>query len=132
MGALSLFHPYKPDFRPPQGALTPQRSVRIDPMRHIAARHVFALVVALIVGVTVFYRLPEPLPELTRAEFMAEVRAGHVRRIEIEDQEVIIAESSTRGEFRTGFDRKVDVNLPAELRALGVEVYFSKSPLGLI
>ena len=76
MGALSLFHPYKPDFRPPQGALTPQRSVRIDPMRHIAARHVFALVVALIVGVTVFYRLPEPLPELTRAEFMAEVRAG--------------------------------------------------------
>jgi hypothetical protein len=77
--------------------------------------------------VTVFYLVPAPLPELTRAEFMAEVRAGHVRRVEIEDQEVIIAESSMRGQFRTDFDRYKDVNLPAELRALGIEVLFSKS-----
>jgi len=100
-------------------------------MRPIAARHLFALVAALIAGVTAFYLVPEPLPELTRAEFMTEVRAGHVRRVEIEDQQVIIGESSTRGEFRTEFDRYKDVDLPAELRALGIEVLFSTSPPGI-
>lgn len=50
---------------------------------------------------------------------------------DLEDHEVIIAESSTRGEFRTDFRRKEDVNLPAELRALGIEVSFSKSPPGI-
>ena len=106
-------------------------AVMFDIMRPVAARYLFALVAALIVGVMAFYLVPEPLPELTRAEFMAEVRAGHVRRVEIRDQEVIIAESSTRGKFRTEFDRNKDVNLPAELRALGIEVLFSKSPLGI-
>ena len=106
-------------------------AVIVDTMRPITARHLFVLVAALIVGVTAFYLVPEPLPELTRAEFMAEVRAGHVRRVEIRDQEVIIAESSTRGKFRTEFDRNKDVDLPAELRALGIEVLFSKSPLGI-
>lgn len=100
-------------------------------MRRIAVRHAFALVAALIAGVTAFHYIPEPLPELTRAEFMAEIQAGHVRRIEIEDQEIIIGKSSTRGEFRTGFDRSEDAGLPAELRAIGVEVWFSKSPPGI-
>jgi hypothetical protein len=62
---------------------------------------------------------------------MAEIRAGHVRRVEISDQAMIIGESSTRGKFRTGFDKSQDVGLPAELRAIGVEVRFSKSPLGI-
>ena len=106
-------------------------AVIVDTMRPITARHLFALVAALIVGVTAFYLVPEPLPELTRAEFMAEVRAGHVRRVEIRDQEVIIGESSTRGEFRAEFDRNKDADLPAELRALGIEVLFSASPLGI-
>ena len=106
-------------------------AVIVDTVRPIAARHLFALVAALIAGVTAFYLVPEPLPELTRAEFMTEVRAGHVRRVEIEDQQVIIGESSTRGEFRTEFDRHKDVNLPAELRALGIEVLFSTSPPGI-
>jgi len=43
----------------------------------------------------------------------------------------IIGESSTRGEFRTKFDRNKDVKLPAELRALGIEVLFSKSTPGI-
>lgn len=90
-----------------------------------------ALVVAVTVGVTAFFLMPKPLPELTRAEFIAEVRAGHVREIEIEDQQVIIGKSSTRGEFRTDFKSKEDVDLPAELRNLGVEVWFSKSSLGV-
>ena len=106
-------------------------AVIVDTMRPSAARHLFALVAALIVGVIAFHLVPEPLPELTRAEFMAEVRAGHVRRVEIREQEVIIGESSTRGKFRTEFDRNKDADLPAELRALGIEVLFSKSPLGI-
>ena len=112
-------------------AATAVAAVMFDIMRPVAARYLFALVAALIVGVIAFYLVPEPLPELTRAEFMAEVRAGHVRRVEIEDQEVIIGESSTRGEFRTEFDRFKEVNLPAELRTLGIEVLFSKSPPGI-
>jgi hypothetical protein len=72
--------------------------------------------------------MPEPLPELTRAEFMAEVAAGHVRRVEIDDQEVIIAESSTHEQFRTGFHKAEDTDLPAELRARGIGVWFSRSP----
>ena len=100
-------------------------------MRPIAARHLVALVAALIVGVIAFHLVPEPLPDLTRAEFMAEVRAGHVRRVEIREHEVIIGESSTRGEFRTEFDRYKDVDLPAELCVLGIEVLFSESPPGI-
>ena len=106
-------------------------AVIVDTMRPSAARHLFALVAALIVGVIAFHLVPEPLPELTRAEFMAEVRAGHVRRVEIREQEVIIGESSTRGKFRTEFDRNKDADLPAELRALGIEVLFSESPPGI-
>jgi len=75
--------------------------------------------------------MPPPLPELSRAEFMDEVRAGHVRRVEIEDQEVILSESTTRGAFRTGFDKVRDAGLPDELRALGIEIWYSKSPPGI-
>ena len=100
-------------------------------MKRGFARYVFALAAGVIAGLVAFYLVPKPLPELTRTEFMAEVRAGHVHRVEIEDQEVIIAESSTRGKFRTAFDRNKDANLPTELRPLGVEVLFSKSSLGI-
>jgi len=100
-------------------------------MRRNSLRLALALVAAAIVGVTAVFLTPKPLPELTCADFMAEVRAGHVREIEIEDQAIIIGKSSTRGEFRTDFNRKEDVGLPAELRSLGVEVWFSKSSLGV-
>jgi hypothetical protein len=62
---------------------------------------------------------------------MNEVRAGHARRVEIRDHEVIISQSTARGPFRTEFDRVRDAELPDELRALGVEVSFSKSSLGV-
>ena len=80
------------------------------------------LVLALIAGVMAFWFVPKPLPELSRAEFMDEVRAGQVRRVEIEDQRVIFSESRRRGPFRTEFDRIRDAELADELRALGVEV----------
>jgi hypothetical protein len=101
------------------------------PTRRIGLRHLLSLIAALIAGVVAFHFVPEPLPELTRAEFMAEVLAGHVRRVEIRDQEVIIAESATRGEFRTAFDRRDDGKLPNQLRALGIEVWFTRSPPGI-
>ena len=62
---------------------------------------------------------------------MDEVRAGQVRRVEIEDQRVIFSESRRRGPFRTEFDHIRDAQLPNELRALGVEVRLSKSSLGI-
>ena len=89
------------------------------------------LIASIIAGVTAFYLVPEPLPELSRGQFLEEVRAGHVDRIEIEDEEVIRSESTTRGEFRTGFDKLRDASLADKLRALGVEVWYSRSPPGI-
>jgi hypothetical protein len=94
-------------------------------------RGMIKIAVALMAGVAAYSLVPAPLPELSRADFLKEVRAGHIRRVEIEDQEVIISESTTRGSFRTGFDRTQDIGLPDELRGLGVEVLFSKSPPGI-
>lgn len=95
-------------------------------------RRLISLVVAMIIGLGTFYLVPPPLPELSRAAFMAEVRAGHVRSVEIADQEIITGISSTLGAFRSDFHRDLDAALPAELRALGVEVTFRRSVLGLI
>jgi hypothetical protein len=98
----------------------------------ISPRTALALVAAAIAGVTAAYLVPKPLPELSRAEFIDEVRAGHVHTVVIEDQELITGVSSTRGPFRTGFRKAEDGRLPAELRTLGVEIRFEKSGLGLI
>jgi hypothetical protein len=101
-------------------------------MRHISTRRrTLALLAAVVAGVTAYRLVPKPLPELTRAELMAEVRAGRVRAIEIEDQQVILGQSSARGKFRSTFNRKTDFALPAELRACGVDVRFSESSLGI-
>jgi hypothetical protein len=95
-------------------------------------RRLLLLIAAVIVGAIAAYLVPPPLPELTRAELMAEVRAGHIRSIVIKDEEMITGVSSTRGAFRSGFRKAEDKGLPAALRALGVEIRFEKSPLGLI
>ena len=88
-----------------------------------------AVLVGVIAAWFTFRHIP---PELSRPEFMAEVRAGHVHKVIIEDEEVITGESSTRGPFRTAFKKAEDAKLVTELRALGVEVIFEKSPEGLI
>jgi hypothetical protein len=97
----------------------------------IPARLILKLVFVAVAGVIAFWLVPEPLPELSRAEFLDEVRAGRIHRVEIEDQEVILSESTIRGRFRTGFNKVRDAGLPDELRALGPEVWFSKSPPGI-
>jgi hypothetical protein len=94
-------------------------------------RTLVLLIVSLSAGVVAFYLVPGPLPELSRAEFLAEVQAGHIHRIEIEDQEVILGDSATRGKFHTSFDKVRDKGLPDELRALGIEIWYSKSSLGI-
>jgi hypothetical protein len=98
----------------------------------ISPRAALALVAAAIAGVTAFYLVPKPLPELSRAEFIDEVRAGHVHSVVIEDQELITGVSSTRGRFRTGFCKAEDGRLPAELHTFGVEIRFEKWRPGLI
>jgi hypothetical protein len=97
-----------------------------------AMRRLLALVAAIVVGAASGYLVPRPLPELTRAQFLAEVRAGHVHSIVIKDEAVITGVSSTRGAFRSGLRKNEDRGLPATLRALGVEIRFETSPLGLI
>jgi hypothetical protein len=98
----------------------------------LSARTILTLVLAVIAGIVTYWLVPAPLPELSRSEFMEEVRAGHVHKIEIRDQEIILGESTTRGLFRTSFDRERDMKLPSELRSLGIDIWYSKSTLGLI
>jgi hypothetical protein len=62
---------------------------QIRPTMRISPRTALALVAAAIAGATAAYFVPKPLPELSRAEFIDEVRAGHVRSVVIEDQELI-------------------------------------------
>jgi len=76
--------------------------------------------------------LHKSLPQLSREQFLAEVRAGHVSKVVIEDEQVIQSSSSTRGAFATPYDRRRDAQLVLELRARGIEVVFEKSAPGLI
>jgi hypothetical protein len=89
------------------------------------------VLLSVLAGWLAFNHVPPPLPELSRAEFMAEVRAGHVRKVTIEDRQVIVSESSARGAFRTAYKEPADAKLATELRARGVEVVFETSPLGI-
>jgi hypothetical protein len=88
-------------------------------------------VLSVLAGWFAFQHVPAPLPELSRTEFLAEVRAGHVRKVVIHDHQVITAESSTRGPFRTSYKEPEDANLVTDLRAQGVEIVYEASPLGL-
>jgi len=89
------------------------------------------LIFSVVVGWVAFRLVPPPLPELSRQQFLAEVRAGHVSRVTITDKELITGESSTRGPFRTAM-KPEETPLLEELRSLGVEIVFERSTLGLI
>src|SRR4051812_19353325 len=100
-------------------------------MRRISARRILAVLAAVLAGIVAYHYVPEPLPELTRAELMAEARAGHIRGVSIEDQDIILGESVSSGRFRSPFDRRRDAGLTDELHALGVEVRYTRSPPGI-
>jgi len=92
-------------------------------------------IVALVVGAFaafLTYRHVSKVPELSRTEFLLEVVQGHVHSVTVEDEEVIVGESSTRGAFRTSYRKAEDSDLADELRARGVQVVFEKSTPGLI
>jgi hypothetical protein len=92
-----------------------------------ALRRLVVLVFSIAAGLVAYGLVPPALPEISRAEFWDEAHAGRVRRIEIHEQETILGASTTRGEFRTDFDKVKDARLPDALRALGIEVWYSKS-----
>jgi hypothetical protein len=89
-----------------------------------------ALLMAVVAAWLTFHLLSQPAPklppEITREEFIAEVRGGHVHQVTIWDRSVITGRSSTRGNFRTAFHAD-DRNLASELRTLGVEVLEKES-----
>jgi hypothetical protein len=90
-------------------------------------RIALSAVFAILAGWVAFKHVPAPLPELSRAEFLAEVGAGRVRRIVVEDRQVIVGEDSARGRFRTPYNERKDANFLNDLRAQGVEVLFDDS-----
>jgi hypothetical protein len=70
------------------------------------------------------------MPELSRAEFLAEVRSGRIRKVEIED-ETITGIGTARGAFRTALQPNASQLIP-ELSSLGVEIVYTDSGPGLI
>jgi len=90
-----------------------------------------AVVFGIAAGLLTYHRLSNLPPQLSRQEFLVEVRAGHVRKVVIHDNDLILATSTTRGPFRTPY-KPGDTELIAQLQALGVEVDFEDSGLGLI
>lgn len=88
------------------------------------------LVLAIIstaVGVFVVHIMPKPLPELSRAEFLVEIRSGHLQKITI-DGDVITSTSTTRGEFRTSLKPNAD-QLLKELKDRGIEIEYASPGL---
>lgn len=85
---------------------------------------------SIIAGLIAFVLVPKPT-ELSRQELLSEVGERRVRKVVVYDNEVITGVSTTRGRFRTPL-KPNGAGLIAELRALGVEVVFEKSGLGLI
>lgn len=94
-------------------------------------RLIVVLILSVAAGLTAFFLVPKPLPELSRHELIAEVQAGYVHEVVVVDQEVITGVSARRGPFRVALARG-DTSLIDELSAMGVEVKFETTPLGLI
>ena len=94
-------------------------------------RRIITIGLSVAAGLVAILLLPKPLPELSREELIAEVRAGCVRRVVIVDGATAKATSTRRGAFRVVI-RRGDNRLAAELKAMGVEVKLETDPPGLI
>jgi hypothetical protein len=100
--------------------------------RHVTRRRrLITLALSVAAGLAAFLLIPKPLPELSREELIAEVKAGCVHSVVIVDGELIRATSTRRGAFRVVLPRG-DTTLATELKAMGVEVKFETGSLGLI
>ena len=94
-------------------------------------RLIVVLILSVSAGLATVFLVPKPLPELSRQELIAEVQSGFVHEVVVVDQEVITGVSTKRGSFRVPL-RRGDRSLIDELSAMGVEVKFETTPLGLI
>jgi hypothetical protein len=94
-------------------------------------RRIVSLILAVAAGILAFEFVPKPLPELSQQELIAEVQSGNVHQVVIVDKEVLTAVSTARGEFRVDL-RHSDPDLITRLTAMGVDVKFETTPLGLI
>lgn len=87
-----------------------------------------AALVAIVAGALAAHFVPKPWPEISRQEFLIEVRSGHVNEVEIHDGDLILAVSTTRGRLRTALEPN-DQELTAELQSRGVRILYSSSGL---
>lgn len=100
-------------------------------MRHQQDRKrrlLLAALLAVAAGVAAALLVPKPWPEISRSEFLVEVRSGQVHEIEIHDGETILAVSGARGRFRTAI-QPGETQLLDELRARGIRIRYSSSGL---
>lgn len=100
--------------------------MREDQKRKRRRRLLLTALLAVAIGVIATLLVPKPWPEISRSEFLVEVRSGHVQEIEIHDDETILAVSSTRGRFRTAI-KPGETQLLDELRARGIRILYSSS-----
>jgi hypothetical protein len=94
-------------------------------------RFVILLTVSVAAGVVATHFIPKPLPEMSREDLIAELRSGYVHEVVIVDNEVITGVSSRRGAFRVPLRGRAD-SLIEQLSAMGVDVKYETTPLGLI
>jgi len=99
-----------------------------QPDRKRRRRLLLTALLAVVIGVIAALLVPKPWPEISRSEFLVEVRSGHVQEIEINDGETILAVSTTRGRFRTAI-KPSETQLLAELLARGIRILYSSSGL---
>jgi hypothetical protein len=94
-------------------------------------RALILLAISIAAGAIAFKLMPKPLPEISRAQLLAEVQAGHVHEVTITDGEVLTGVSSSRGAFRLSL-QKSGQDLAGQLSALGVVVKYAIEEPGLI
>jgi hypothetical protein len=97
----------------------------------ISRRRIILIGLSVTAGVVAFFLVPKPLPELSRLELIAEVKAGNVHEVVVVDREVITGVSASRGAFRVVL-RRGDNSLIDLLSSMGIEVRFEKTAPGLI
>ena len=94
----------------------------------ILVRIAVAVVIGAIAAWMTYRHIPPQPLELSPAEFLAEVRQGHVREVLVNGT-ILLGTSSTRGRFQTTFDSK-DTKLAGELHDHGVQVSFEHDSVG--
>ena len=94
-------------------------------------RRTITLILSAAAGLTAYFLIPDPLPELSRQALIAEIQAGYVDKVTVIDNEVVHGVSTQRGEFRVVMPPG-DMTLIEELHALGVTVQFERTTPGLI